>query len=66
MEQEFMYKVNCPRCGTVLADSFEGSRAYVKCHKCKTKLYYEIDENGVRVKPNNELKDFGKKLAVSF
>lgn len=60
MEQEFMYKVNCPCCGAVLAESFKGSRACVKCHKCKTKLYYEIDENGVRVKPNNEQKEFEK------
>lgn len=45
MTEKFPYYICCSRCGRVLSKSYEGTKAYVHCPKCKAELYYEVGED---------------------
>ena len=57
MSEKAIYTVCCSRCGKVLGKSFEGTKTYTRCPKCKTDVFYEVLEDGPRIKI---IKDSGK------
>ncbi|HIU30049.1 MAG TPA: hypothetical protein IAD50_07130 [Candidatus Egerieisoma faecipullorum] len=43
------YRAMCPICGWTLMQASPNSQIKVNCPKCKSNLYVEVEENGVRV-----------------
>ncbi len=43
------YRATCPICGWSLMQASPNSKINVSCPKCKSYLYVEVEDNGIRV-----------------
>lgn len=50
MEEKLLHTVCCCKCGKVLSQSYEGTKTYIRCPKCKTDLFYQVFEDGPAIK----------------
>ena len=50
MQDEILFTLCCPCCGTVAGKTFRGSRTFTRCSKCSVDLYYETTEYGATIK----------------
>ena len=57
MSEDFLQTVCCSSCGSVLSNSFGGTKSYVRCPKCQAELYYEAGKHGATIKIIKEPKN---------
>ena len=51
-----LHTVCCCKCGRVLSQSYEGTKTYIRCPKCKTYLFYEVFKDGPSIRVENQKK----------
>ena len=49
MTDKFLHTICCSSCGRILCKSYEGTQTFIRCPKCKTELFYEVQENGPKI-----------------
>ena len=50
MSTKFPYMICCPCCGHPLSKSYEGTKSFIHCPKCRAEWYYEVRESGTTIK----------------
>lgn len=56
MDDDYLFAVCCPICGSTVSKFFRGARTYIRCSKCSADLFYETDAHGTTVKLTKEPK----------